>query len=899
MDRFSEFIIKQRKLVIVIFAVATVICMIASAFVKVNYSLMDYLPEDSDSTIALDIMDEEYKQAPPNARAMVSDVTILQARDIKEKIQNVEGVDEVTWLDDSVNIYEPLETIDEDVLESYYKDNKALYTITIDEDEELSSKAIKGIREIIGEDGNLSGSIVNTVTSRETTTSEINLIMMIIIPLIFIILILTTTSYFEPVLFLGTIGVAIMLNRGTNLFLGEISFVTNSAGSILQLAVSMDYSIFVLHQFEACRKSESDVEKAMKMALKISFSSVMSSGLTTITGFIALILMRFRIGPDMGIVMAKAVVLSLLSVLILLPALALETYRLIDKTKHKLFIPPFGWLAKLVYKMRFIMVAIFVISIVPCYLAQGSNTFLYGESGIFNDDSTQVGYDKHVIDDEFGEYDPFVLMVPRGDSQKEQALNEELLAQDYVKSVTSYANTVSNQIPSEYVPTNLLEQLMSENYSRFVITAEGNDVDGSAFVAVEGIREIGKKYYGDEALVAGNSPSTYDLRDVVTEDNVRVNAVAIGAIFLILLINFKSLTLPIILTLLIEAAIWMNLTVPYFAEVQLNYIAYLIISSVQLGATIDYAILFTSKYLGNREMMKKKEAAMETISGTFLSIFTSAIIMILAGIALSIVCTNGVIKQLGELVGRGSAISIILVMFVLPILLMIFDKAIARTTKNVHFYQLELAHLPKNSKLGRLMEGVQEKYEERQEEVQTIKEEKLEELKKRAMERRAKREERKEKENSILRKREEKNEKEVVNIREKKEEQREIENALKEQEEKTENSSKEREEKRENASKERKLQEPVEEKRSVDFGFTQEEVLLIREQLKKYKQEEEEREEQEKRRREEEAKKLDEARAREKKAMSELAQLQQRLNAVMQELNAETKNEQKGEDSDE
>lgn len=888
MDRFSNLIIKQRKLVIAIFAVVTVICTIASLFVKVNYSLMDYLPKDSDSTIALDVMDEEYKQAPPNARAMVSNVTVLQAKDIKKKIQNVEGVDEVTWLDDSVNIYQPLETIDEDVLESYYKDNKALYTITIDEDEELSSKAIKEIREIIGEDGNLSGSIVNTVTSRETTSSEINLIMIIIIPIIFIILILTTTSYFEPVLFLGTIGVAIMLNRGTNLFLGEISFVTNSAGSILQLAVSMDYSIFLLHQFEACRKSESDVEKAMKMALKISFSSVMSSGLTTIVGFIALILMRFRIGPDMGIVMAKAVILSLFAVLVLLPALALETYRLIDKTKHKLFIPPFGWLSKSVYKMRFIMVTIFIISIVPCYLAQGSNIFLYGESGIFNDDSTQVGHDKHIIDDEFGQYDPFVLMVPRGDSQKEQTLNKELLAQDYVKSVTSYANTVSNQIPNEYVPTNLLEQLMSRNYSRFVITVEGNDIDGSSFVAVEGIREIGKKYYKDEALVAGNSPSTYDLREVVTEDNVRVNTVAIGAIFLILLINFKSLILPIILTLLIEAAIWMNLTVPYFAGVQLNYIAYLIISSVQLGATIDYAILFTSKYLSNREMMIKKEAAMETVSGTFLSIFTSAIIMILAGIALSVVCTNGVIKQLGELVGRGAFISIVLVMFVLPIFLMIFDKAIARTTKNIHFYQLELAHFPKDSKLGRFMEEVHEKYEEKQEEVQTIREEKLEELKKKAMERKAKRQEKKEKEAMKERKLELEKTKKFEQCQDEKYKEEHF--IIDEEEEKK--------EKRETKS-QVQVEDREEEKKRENFGFTEEEIFFIREQLKKYKQEEKVRKEEEEKRREKEAKRLAEAKDREKKAISELAQLQQRLNAVMQELNTEIKSEQEGEDSDE
>lgn len=891
MDRVSEFIIKQRKLVITIFVVATVISAIASLFVKVNYSMMDYLPEDSASTIALDVMDEEYKQAPPNARAMVSDVTVLQARDIKQKIQKVEGVDEVTWLDDSVNIYEPLETIDKDILDSYYKNNKALYTITVNEDEELSTKAIEGIREIIGENGNLSGSIVDTVTARQTTSSEINLIMLFIIPIIFIILILTTTSWFEPVLFLGTIGVAVMLNRGTNLFMGEISFVTNSAGSILQLAVSMDYSIFLLHQFEACRKTESNVEKAMKMALKISFSSVMSSGLTTVVGFIALILMRFRIGPDMGIVMAKAVVLSLLAVLVLLPALTLETYHLIDRTKHKLLIPPFGWLGKLVYKTRFIMAGIFIVSLLPCYLAQGSNIFLYGESGIFNDDSTQVGHDKNVINEEFGESNPFVLMVPRGDTQREQVLNKELLAQDYVKSVTSYSNSVSNQIPNEYVPTNILEQLMSEHYSRFVITVEGNDVDGSSFVAVEGIRELGKKYYGEEALVAGSSPSTYDLRTVVTEDNVRVNAVAIGSIFLILLLNFKSLILPVILTLLIEAAIWMNLTVPYFAEVQLNYIAYLIISSVQLGATIDYAILFTSKYLGNREMMTKKETVMETVSGTFLSIFTSAIIMILSGIALSVVCTNGVIKQLGTLVGRGAFISIILVMFVLPILLMLFDRVIARTTKNVHFYQLELAHLPANSKLGKLVEEIHEKYEEKQEEVQTKREEKLEELKKKAMERKARREEKKREE--ALKERElELQKKRELERRQEEKHKKEEEQLVVEQGEEKIDSVQEKEEIKSES-------ERLEEEKTENLVLTKEEVFLIKEQLKKYKQEEENRKKQEEERKAAEAKKLAAAKAREKKAMSELVQLQQKLNAVMQELNTVNESEQEGEDSDE
>ena len=302
-------------MIITVFLALTVVCAVLSTFVGVNYNFADYLPDDAPSTKALDIMEEEYSQPIPNMRVVVYDVTIPQALDYKEKIENVEGVKEVNWLDDSIDIYEPLELADQDTIDTWYKNSDALFSITVSDNDEEKAAAVEAVREIIGDDNAMSGTAVTDVLSPVRTSQEIQKIMLIALPIIFVILILTTTSWFEPVLFMITIGVAIMLNRGTNLMFGEISFVTNAAGSVLQLAVSMDYSIFLLHRFAENRRDGTSVQDAMITAVKQSMGSVLSSGLTTVTGFAALILMRFKIGPDMGYVMAKAIVFSLICVL--------------------------------------------------------------------------------------------------------------------------------------------------------------------------------------------------------------------------------------------------------------------------------------------------------------------------------------------------------------------------------------------------------------------------------------------------------------------------------------------------------------------------------------------------------------------------------------------------------
>ena len=678
MKHYTHFIMKHRKWIISAFLVLALICGLLSKMVGVNYEFADYLPEDSASTKDIDTMYEEFSQSIPNLRVLIYDVSIAQALEYKEKIASIDGVEEILWLDDVVNVYEPLETVSENTIDTWYKDSDALFSVTVNENKQYDT--VTAIREIIGEDNCMSGTAVTNALAPINTEKEVKLIMGIVLPIILIILLLTTTSWYEPVLFLFTIGIAIILNRGTNLMFGTISFVTNAAGSVLQLAVSMDYSIFLLHRFADNRKEGMDVETAMKNAVRQSMGSILSSGLTTVTGFAALILMKFKIGPDMGWVMAKAIVLSLICVLCLLPVLAVSTSKWIDRTKHKSLVPEFDKFSKFVYRMRIVMVVIFIVLLVPSFLASRGNSYLYGGSRIYTTDETQLGRDLIAVDEMYGTLNQVVVMVKKGEYDKEIALNQRFQDMTGVTSVISYVNTVGESIPEEFVPESKRAQLYSENYSRFILSLDTKEGKSGCFELINEIREVTKSYYGEDFCFVGDLVSTEDLKTTITADDVKVNFLAVVFVFVILVITFKSISIPIILTLVIEASIWINLAVPYFGGGSLYYIGYLIISSVQLGATIDYAILLTERYKEKRMEYKKKEAILETIKSCTISIFTSAFILACSGGALGLISTNGVLSQLGILLGRGAVLSFILVLFVLPILLVIFDRLIGITT---------------------------------------------------------------------------------------------------------------------------------------------------------------------------------------------------------------------------
>lgn len=530
----------------------------------------------------------------------------------------------------------------------------------------------------------MSGSAVSTAISTESTVVEIRRIAIIAVIFVIIVLLFTTKSWFEPVIIMVGLGVALMINAGSNIIFGEISFVTNAAGTILQLAVSLDYSVFLLHRFEECRKETSDPKEAMINALCKSTSSILSSGLTTVIGFLALGLMRFKIGPDLGLALAKGVAISLISVFIFVPCLTLLTYKFLDKTNHRPLLPKFDKFGKFVSKIMIPMSVIFAIVIVPSYLASNSNDFYYGSSHIFGTE-TQLGSDIEKTENIFGKQDTYVILVPEGSRETEQKLSAELKSLPQVSDIISYVDTVGAEIPSGYLDDETYSLLCSDNYSRMVVSVKADFEGNETFDLVEQVREITEKYYPGDSYVAGEGVSTYDLMETVTSDMIKVNLIAIGAVFIVLLLSLRSVTLPVILVLAIETAIWLNIALPYFMSNTVFYIAYLIISSIQLGATVDYAILMTDRYMEYRHTMPKKEAVPKTISSVAVSVLTSGSVLTVVGLLLGKMTSHGLLAQLGMFIGIGAIFSLAIVFFVLPGLLYIFDGVIRKTSRKADF----------------------------------------------------------------------------------------------------------------------------------------------------------------------------------------------------------------------
>lgn len=669
------FIVRARKRIIITFILLSIVCFFLNSRVHVNYDLYDFLPEDSPSTVALNVMEEEFEGAIPNARAMVKDVTIPEALQIKEKLLNTKGVTDVTWLDDVCDVTIPVSMQDMDTWETYYKNGCALFTITVSENHRIH--AINTINKIIGENGALTGAAVSTVYGTLNTIDEARKTTIFSVALVLLILAFATTSWAEPFVILIGLGVAIIISRGTNILFDEISFVSNAAGAVLQLAVSLDYSVFLIHRFEECQRSEPDPEKAMIKTLSLSAGSISSSGLTTVIGFMALLMMRFLLGRDLGLVLSKGVAISLITVFVFMPGLILMTYPLMQKTKHRRFTPSFSLLGHLVQKIRIPAAILFILIVVPSFLASNANMYYYGSSHLFADDS-KYGVDTRSIDDTFGERDTYVLMVPKGDREREVSCSAALRKYPQVKDIVSYVDTVGPEIPSSYLDEETLKKLESDRYSRMVLTVETPREGKETFALISELEKTIKKYYKNTYYLAGDGVTSFDLKTIVTEDMLKVNIIAILAVLIVLIATMRDFAVPVILVLCIETAIWINLSIPYFMDSYVFYIAYLIISSVQLGATVDYAILVSGRYKEDRLRYPKKDIIVQVIKETFVSIMVSGSALMVVGLLLGIFSSNMLIAQLGVFVGRGAILSLCIVAFILPGVLVIFDRIIMR-----------------------------------------------------------------------------------------------------------------------------------------------------------------------------------------------------------------------------
>ncbi|WP_246943769.1 efflux RND transporter permease subunit [Bacillus pinisoli] len=645
--------------------------------------MVDYLPDDAQSTRALEIMENEFTATVPDTRVLVMDVSVQEALSYKERISAIDGVFDVLWLDDVIDLKTPLEIADAETVETYYKNGNALFSISVRAGDEV--RITDAIYEMIGEDGAIAGEAINTATSQKMAGNESLYASILLVPIIIFILVISTTSWVEPILFLTAIGVSVLINLGTNIFIGEVSFVTQSVAPILQLAVSLDYAVFLLHSFHEYRKITNSPEEAMQLAMKKSFPAITASAATTFFGFIALTFMEFKIGSDLGVNLVKGIVLSFISVMIFLPALTLWFYKWMDKTEHKNFVPSYAGIGKFMLKLRFPSLLIVLAILVPAFLAQSNTAFTYGLGKL--PETSRAGSDAIMVEEAFGLMTPIVLLVPKGDVVKETELVQDLEKLDYVTSVISYVNMVGPVIPPEYLDESITSEFYSENYSRIVINTNQGTEGAIPFSIVQSIQETASSYYGVDALSLGESVTLYDIKTTVSKDNIVVNLFTVIAIAIVLIVTFRSISIPLVLLITIQSAVWINLSIPYFTETPLVFVGYLIISTVQLAATVDYAILLTEAYQHHRREMPAYEAIVKTLDEKTFSISISAAILSSVGFILWITSSNPIVSAIGLLLGRGALLAFIMVVVFLPAMLLVFDRVIKKTTLKANFYE--------------------------------------------------------------------------------------------------------------------------------------------------------------------------------------------------------------------
>lgn len=679
---WADWVISKGKTTQKVFILFVILSAILACFVPVNYDLTEYLPGDAPTKQGLSIMEEEFGY-PGTARLMLEDVTVYEAKIYKDQVSQVEGVALVMWLDTLNDVYQSELFLNTEEMTDYYKNNCAVMDIIFSgsDYDKTTEKALDAIEKITGEKGHMMGSAVQTKSLSENLIKEMGIALILGIIMVLIILSITTTSWLEPILFLAVMGVAIAINMGTNIFVGRISFLTFSLASILQLAIAMDYSVFLLHSFTWEREKGYEPEKAMSNALKNSVTSIMSSGATTVVGFIALLFMRFSIGTDMGIVLAKGIIISVITVLVFMPVLILKCYKLIDKTKHKSFLPSFRKIGKLAYKGRIAILVLVAVLAIPAFVAQNDNQFNYGNSALGAGEGTKTYEDQEKINALFGESNLSIAVTPRSDSDsdyREKQFTAAVQELDFVKSALSLQGVLPDGLPESFLPADVTKILHTEEYSRVLIYVKSSVEGDYAFQCVDQIRVLLEEYYPGEGHLVGLTGATQDIKNTITTDYNLISIISMVGVALVIMLAFKKLLLPILLIIPIMIAIFFNMAVPYIAGDELMYIGYIIVSCLQLGATVDYSILLANNYQEARDTRDRKQAVIHAVTKSAVPVLTSCSILTIVGYGLYFVSSTAAIADMGRLIGRGAFISMLLVLFLSPALLWLFDRFVVK-----------------------------------------------------------------------------------------------------------------------------------------------------------------------------------------------------------------------------
>lgn len=681
--KLSRLIVNNKKLILTIGLILLIPAALGYLYTGVNYDLISYFPPGLPSVEGENLLKEKFGMSG-FALVMTTGHEIFEVLELKDRITAVDGVKEVSWLDDYTDVHVPAEFIMESVQEQFLSGDSALLQVKFVENarSQRTAAAIKEIRSLIGDDAYLGGEPVFATEMEEAAGRELVLYTLIAVVSLFVVLSLSMTSFLEPVLLLVGVGIAVVYNMGTNFIFGQISFMTASIAAVMQLGVSMDYSIFLLHRFEEEKLTWNDPRKAMVSAITKTAGSISASAITTVAGFAALIFMKNGIGRDMGQVLAKGVLISLIVNLTVLPCLVLKFQKTADRFRHRLLLPSFDRLAPRLIKCRSIfLLAIIPLAIISFQARQKLDTYYSNESYLSEETPAMVAVNN--IRDTFGSADLFYIITPDEGVEKEQEMVAVLKDTAGVENVLALSSEAGVGIPEFIVPQEVREQMVSDGYRSIMVMLNTGSSDSPEAMAVLNMVESEASRIFDSYHLAGSAPVVKDMISLEEYDNRIVSLISIGAIALVLLINFKSLSLPILLILAIQVAIWINMSIPYFQGVPQSSLTPIIIGAIQLGATVDYAILFTSRYLENRHRLKNNlQIAEQTIRDTGRSILTSALTLFAATMGIGFLPSS--IKTTGEmttLIGRGALISMAVIFFVLPGLLILFDPVIGFTTR--------------------------------------------------------------------------------------------------------------------------------------------------------------------------------------------------------------------------
>ena len=683
MVNFGKKVVKYRVLILIL----GVLLLIPSVFgylnTRVNYDVLTYLPDNIETMKGQDILVNDFGTGA-FSMFIVDGMEEKDVAELKEKIEKVDHVANVIWYDSIADISVPMSMLPDDIYDVFNSDTGTMMAIFFDEgtSSDGTMDAIAQIRKIAGKQCFLSGMSAVVTDTRNLAEKETPVYVLIAVILAVIVLGLTMESFFVPLLFMLSIGMAIIYNLGSNYFMGEISYITKALAAVLQLGVTLDYSIFLMHSYEEQQvRYDGDKNRAMAHAISQTFSSVMGSSITTIAGFIALCFMSFTLGLDIGIVMVKGVIFGVIACVTILPSMILCCDKIIEKTKHKPFLPDIGRISDKVTKRYLVYVVLFLLFLFPAIYGNNHTAVYYNLDETLPKDLPSIIANEKLKEDYDMNTTHMILVDSSVSSTDVNKMIKEMDKVDGVKWALGLDSLVGPSVPSDMIPESVSSMLKNDKYQLLLVNSEYKVASDEVNAQIKTLNKILHKY-DKTGMLIGEGPLTADLIDITDQDFKTVSAVSIGIIFVIILVLFKSISLPVILVGVIEFAIFVNMGIPYYTGTKLPFVASIVIGTIQLGSTVDYAILMTTRYKRERNHGANKHDAITTphrVSAQ--SIMVSALSFFAATIGVGLYSNIDMISSLCILMARGALISMVVVIFVLPSMFMVFDKVIVKTSK--------------------------------------------------------------------------------------------------------------------------------------------------------------------------------------------------------------------------